>query len=266
MTDKISQQPTANSYSYNSIPKPRYEITSIDINGQILEYEARIFELDTLGAIDEASARVLFLKTKELFDKAGLKFSLVFGTLLGAVREGSLIHGDQDMDICVWDEGKLRDNLLSFQSEGLKVCRILPGFLYSFRMDDSSYIDVYILRELKGLKYLPWRRYCVSLCGYETPRKFFKKWSETEFMGEKVTCPENPERLLEFWYGSDWRVPQNKKGNYRVKSAYYCHMLFSLPYRLKAMCTKVYKFLTDKEYRQRILQRKRETGSHFFKH
>ena len=145
--------------------------------------------------------------------------------MLGAVRDKGLIKGDEDIDIMVWDEEKLRDNLIRFQHEGLKVCRIFPGIFYSFRINTSCYIDVYIVRKLTGWKTLPWQLYCVSLAGKELPRKFFKNWSTIDFLGEDVLCPEHPERLLAWWYGKDWNIPQNKKGRGRVASAEFAHKL-----------------------------------------
>ena len=196
-----------------------FKHVELEINGQVLEYDDIFTPVAINGAVEEKDALILFRKTKELFDEAGIKFALVFGTLLGAVREhGHIMKGDQDMDICVWDEEKLRNNLVSLQQKGLKVCRAWPGLLYSFRIDDSCYIDVYILRKFKGLKRFPWSLYCLSLSGATTPRKFFSGWTEIEFEGEKCLCPGNPERLLEFWYGSDWRIPQDKKGIYNVRA------------------------------------------------
>ena len=254
-----SQEPRAK--SQNSVLPLPYKITRLEINGQVLEYEDEIDSItyDNIGAINEEDARELFHKTKILFDEAGIKFSLVFGSLLGAVRDKGLIKGDEDMDIFVMDEDQLRSNLINFQREGLKVCRIFPGLLYSFRINSSCYIDVYIMCELRGWKSLPWRLYCVSLCGYETPRRFFSGWTEIDFLGEKVICPEKPERLLAFWYGSNWRIPvRGHKFIYRVKSAHYAHIALSY---LK----KIAKLLFSSTCRQKILQRKRETGSFFKK-
>ena len=216
----------------------------------------------------------LFIKTKELFDREGVKFSLTYGSLLGAVREGSPIKGDNDVDTMVWDEDFLISKLPIFQREGLMVFRIQPGTLYSFTLDKSCFIDVYILRELTGIRKMFWGKSCVSLSQNETPRSLFTGWSEIEFMGEKITCPESPEKCLEFWYGSDWRIPQDKKGTYLVKSADYYNKFTSLFYRkpyllsvrIRNLFTKIYKLLTNKDYRQKLLQRKRETGSYFNKH
>ena len=163
------------------------------------------------------------------------------------------------MDIFVWDEEQLRNNLSSLQNEGLKICRIFPGSLYSFRINPSCYIDVYILRKLKGIKTIFWQSYCFSLANHETPKKFFRSYREIEFLGEKCLCPDPPEKLLEFWYGPDWRIPvRGHKFLYRVKSAHYAHLFFG---RIK----RAVKFIFNKQYRQEILQRKKETGNFFRK-
>ena len=235
-----------------------YQTSFEKINGKILEYGDSTKGLWYLGGMDASDAEELFHKFKQLFDEAGIKFSLVYGSLLGAVRSGTVIPGDGDMDVYTWEEEKMRGHLIDFYEKGLKVCRIFPGLLYTFQLNPSCYIDVYIYRELKGILSLPWRYSCISIFGSETPRKFFTGYREIEFLGEKVLCPENPERLLEFWYGSDWRIPQNKKGIYRVKSAHYMHQCFKF-------IRKGFKFIFNKRYRQQILWRKEKTGTYSYK-
>ena len=187
------------------------------INGQTLEYQDIFSPVVNIVEVKPEDAVDLFRKTKQLFDEAGIQFALTFGSLLGAVREGGLIKGDEDVDLCIWDEDKLLNNIIPLYQKGLKVCRMDRGYLYSFKMDDRCYIDVYILRKFRGLKRFPWSLYCLSINGCAVPKKFFTGWQEIEFAGEKCLCPEHPERLLEFWYGSDWRIPQNKKGIYNVR-------------------------------------------------
>ena len=105
-----------------------YKTVKTEINGQILEYQDIFTPVTTISAIEESDAIKLFRKTKELFDEAGIKFAVVFGSLLGAVREnGHAIKGDQDIDICVWEEDKLRDNLVQFQKKGLKDLQAYGG-------------------------------------------------------------------------------------------------------------------------------------------
>lgn len=238
--------------NHSSAKEAAPKLTRVEINGQILEYEEKNIPEYPLEYDD---ARALFCKTKELLDKAGIKFALGYGSLLGAVRGDGIIKTDTDMDIFTWEEEKLRGNLISFQKAGLKIWRITPGWGYSFITDESkAHIDVFILKELTGWKTLPWRLHCISLGGWITPRKYFREWGEVEFLGEKVRCPANPEKILEFWYGSDWRIPQNKKGMYRAKSRYYAeNLLYSV------------KFLFNRDFRQKAIQRKKEKG-YFFAH
>ena len=227
---------------------------------QILEYGDSDEGIRYFGGIEEDDARILFHKLKELFDEAGIQFSLVYGSLLGAVRNGTVIPGDGDMDIYIWDEEKLRAHIVDFHNRGLKLCRCSPGVLYTFMVGPECRIDVYVYGELKGILSLPWRRSCIGIMGNETPRKFFTGYREIEFLGEKVLCPENPERLLEFWYGPDWRIPQDKKGTYKVRSAEILR-----PDRLEFIrrAAKILKFIFVREYRTSILLRKKKTGSWF---
>ncbi len=240
--------------------------TRLNINGQWLEYEDERDEIINYGSITEKDAAEVLHKAKQLLDEAGIPFSLGFGSLLGAVREkGHVVKGDQDVDIFTWEEEKLRDNLVDFYSKGLKVTRIYPGRQYCFRVNMNCFIDIYIMRELDGILNLPWRFYCISLAWGEAPKKFFTGWSKIEFLGEECMCPRDPEKLLEFWYGADWRIPQDKKGNYSVKAFHLYWKYIRMMMKPFYVFTKCLKFCTNSSYRHKILKRKKETGSFFYK-
>lgn len=162
-------------------------------------------------------------------------------------------------------EEKLRANLEYFRDKGLKVCKIYEGALYGFTFDYRYWIDIYIMREVRGILRLPWRWSCVSICNCVMPKKYFTGWDEIEFMGQKCLCPADPEKLLEFWYGPDWRIPQNKKGKYEVRPIYYIKQLGHLFSVLASKTVKSLRFIFSPTYRYRILRRKRMTGSYFHK-
>ncbi len=189
--------------------------TTIIIDGAPFTYYDEIDDIsyDTISPISNDEAKKLLELTKKLFTQKGLRFSLIFGTLLGAVRDNSVINGDEDVDVFVDSEEKLRSILPFLQENGLCLCRIIEKNLYSFRDRGSkSYIDVYFKRSISGV--WGWR-YCY-LCWHVLPKKFIKQLSPIDFLGGSYLAPKRPVRFLEFWYGKTWKVPisgdHNKHG------------------------------------------------------
>ena len=194
---------------------------TIIINDKPFTYHDEIDDIsyENIKPITEEQAKMLLETTKKLFNQAGLNLYLAFGTLLGAVRDHGVIPGDEDVDVFTDNEVLLRNNLHFFQDNGLNLIRLSEGCVYSFRTNDNAYIDVYILRKLR---HSIWSLYCYHLDQCNTPKKYFRSYQEIEFLGGIYMCPSDPEQLLEFWYGKNWRTPV--KGHtfyYEVKSAYY---------------------------------------------
>ena len=181
-------------------------ITTIQINGEPFTYQDEIDDItyETISPISNSEAKELLELTKLLFAQKGLKFSLIFGTLLGAVRDHSVIKGDEDVDVFVESEEELRNILPFLQENGLCLCRIYEHELYSFRVRGGEfYIDIYIKRPVSGI----WGyRYCY-LCKFILPKKLISRFSPIAFLGNTYLAPRKPERFLEFWYGESWRVP-----------------------------------------------------------
>lgn len=177
----------------------------IYINGNPFYYEKETLNYDVCEAMNHDEAKVLLRTVKKLFDEKGLDFYLAFGTLLGAIREHDLISGDEDLDIFIDNESKLLDILSYLSENGLKLIRALEGNTYSFRLGTHSYIDVYILRPIRKVSL--WKLYCYALANEDTPKKFFKEYQDIEFLGDVYKCPRNPEKIIEFWYGKNWKTP-----------------------------------------------------------
>lgn len=191
------------------------------IDGTPFHYEDESLSHETITAISPESGKRTLEVCKGLFLSRGLDVYLAFGTLLGAVRDKSIIKGDEDVDVYVEDEHVLRSNLPFFQENGLKLIRVIEGRVYSFRCEESSYIDVYILK--KDVKSI-WSFYCFYLNGWAMPKKYFKSEQEIEFLGTSYKCVKDPEELIAFWYGKNWRIPvRGHKFYYEVKSAYFWH-------------------------------------------
>lgn len=179
---------------------------TIIIKGAPFTYDDELEDItyDSLSPISEEDAIRLLALTKDLFGQCGIRFSLAYGTLLGAVRDKGIIKGDEDVDIFVESEEKLRNSLPFLYDNGLKLCRIDENKLYSFRTDNKSFIDVYIKTKLP---FSIWSLWCVGICGLAVPKWYVSRYDSINFLGMELLCPHNPERLLAYWYGKTWRTP-----------------------------------------------------------
>lgn len=181
-------------------------ITTIQINGEPFCYQDEIDDItyETISPISDSEARELLELTQLLFAQKELRFSLVFGTLLGAVRNKGVIKGDEDVDVFVESEEALRSILPFLQQKGLCLCRIYEHELYSFRVQGGKYyIDVYIKRPVPGI----WGNWYCYLCHFIVPKRLISRFSPIPFLGGTYLAPRKPERFLEFWYGKSWRIP-----------------------------------------------------------
>lgn len=192
---------------------------TIIINNTPFVYEESIISYDNIRPITEDEAKELLSQTKRLFSQKGLNFYLAFGTLLGAVRDKTIVPGDEDVDVFV-DNEKLLISILPFlYDNGLTLFRRIEGRIYSFWGSNGCYIDVYILRPLK---HSLWSLYCYNLSRLVIPKRFFKEYQDIFFLGDIYKCPKEPEKFLEFIYGKTWRTPiPNNHTNNEVKSHYY---------------------------------------------
>lgn len=69
------------------------------------------------------SLLIFFKDLKTIFDDNGIGCWLIYGALLGMVREGKLLEGDRDIDIAIWDESlsNVEDCLDLFHGKNISV-------------------------------------------------------------------------------------------------------------------------------------------------
>ncbi len=197
-------------------------IKTININGTPFSYESEEESIswENPEVITSLDAAKILSFTKEKFDSIGVEFFLAYGTLLGAIREHNVIKGDSDVDVYITDENKLFNSLPELYEKGLKVVRIKEKRYYTFRINCThSYIDAYVLKPIESGV---WRFRCYSLAGHTVPKKFFRETQEIDFLGGRYKTTANPERLLAFLYGKDWRIPQKKKAKLDVWTKSVC--------------------------------------------
>lgn len=145
-------------------------------------------------------AKKNLLDFKKVLDTLDVRYGLMYGTLLGAVREGNFIVHDEDIDLFVLieDRSKVLNALFEIEKLGFKVARYKYGDLLSIIRDDE-YIDMYFFRKYLGTK----RRIHDNL----VDAKYLEHTETIAFLGEDFPVPGNPKQLLEVMYGKDWRIP-----------------------------------------------------------
>lgn len=223
---------------------------TIEVNGAPFEYEEECISYTNNFAISENDAREILSLTQTLFKEKGISVYIAFGTLLGAIREHALIKGDEDVDVYTDDEEGVLNSLDFFYKRGLRLVRYVKGRLFSFRMNEKSYIDVYVRCPISGFSI--WKLYCCNLDGKPTPKKYFTTTEPIRFLGLDCQCPGHPEELVRFWYGKDWRTPVTGHNFfYEVKSHYYWRKVIdSLKYLIQMVTGWPYwRHLVKKQYK-----------------
>lgn len=174
------------------------------------------------------------------FDKIltehGYKYTLAFGTLLGAVRENNFIPYDDDIDVAMWYDDFTPTIIDCLAAGGIKL-------KHSFSVSDGKLgkedsfdykgvqIDVfYFYRDENNVVYCcdfvnqpdcATRSSSVKKHGGLLPRKLFMPLgndiSRIQFKGIEVSIPSNYKEILSFRYGEDYMTP---KPGWKPKTEY----------------------------------------------
>jgi phosphorylcholine metabolism protein LicD len=149
--------------------------------------------------------------------EAGITPFLMWGTLLGCVREGGFLKHDNDIDIGIlandWPKRKSLIDAMRRRGYGLELSRN-----YKMRFagrDLLAHLDVDVI--------FPWEGKMIcfdiqegnKLVGAWFPPDAFNNFRSLTFSGTRVLIPDPPERVLETAYG-DWRTPVKKYDWFRI--------------------------------------------------
>lgn len=150
--------------------------------------------------INKKIARENILLLRNILRKTDIRWGLIFGTLLGAVREKNFITHDEDIDIYIFyeDKDKILELIHEFKKFGFNVVRYERESLFSI-IRNNEYIDFYFFK-----KKIFGRR-CLD---YYVPNFFFKRSAKIKFFNHYFPTLNNAHKYLEFQYGKDWKIPK----------------------------------------------------------
>jgi len=155
--------------------------------------------------MNKEQASEYLLKVKEIFDRLGIIFWLRGGTALGAIRDGSFIEWDNDIDIGVYEDDaeKVWFAILEMEEFGLKVTHT--------SIKDNSFR---VLKDLIGFGFASWSRHKGTMWRAERHKEIFDVFSEFiewPFLGTTFKIPKDYKRYFESHYGDTWRIPKKMK-------------------------------------------------------
>ena len=189
-------------------------LSTIETSNGIYEYQEVPCETDK--RLDFEIAKKNLLEFKQILDKHNIRFGLIGGTLLGAIRDKGFIPHDHDIDLFMLKEHQ--EQVLSalhiLREHGFEVGRYDVDLISFFR--DDEYIDIYFYRK-SGKKERIFHLWSIQ-------SHYLENLVEYDFLGDTFYIPENAEDLLVDLYGEGWKVPdptfttsQNFKTSYKIK-------------------------------------------------
>lgn len=150
--------------------------------------------------LDLKKAKKNLLDIKDILDKNGIGFGLIYGTLLGAIRENNFIEHDEDIDLSMLEENK--EDLLAILQDiidaGFKVLRYDEKLLSVSR--DNEYIDFYFFKKTAS-------SYRKCDVGLKAKDKYLEETKAYSFLGKNFQVPVEAEKFLIELYGKNWKTP-----------------------------------------------------------
>jgi hypothetical protein len=169
-----------------------------------------------LDRVRQRALRRILQDVAQVFNAHGIAYWCDFGTLLGLHREGDIILGDKDADLCVLEPEKGRVLALAepLRALGLEV-RDVPdrkgGLLRIHDRITPYYTDVYVfVRDGEMLRSLlaPGRE--------DVPGRLVHPTVPLPFLGTTLLAPGQTAAMCRHRYGPDFMVPRrNDKGTAR---------------------------------------------------
>lgn len=162
----------------------------------------------------------------DCMNENNFKYTLAFGSILGAIREHGFIKHDLDIDTFMWIEDFSPKIIEKLTDKGFVLSRSISIESDKYGREDTFMfkgvnIDVFYL--YPAIDKYP---YCCDFVPLErsnkrTPRRIeipiSKKNRYVLFEGIRVSIPDNAEEICEFRYGSNYMTPDP---NWHWESSY----------------------------------------------
>lgn len=172
----------------------------------------------------ELNQKNLLLVTQAL---EGIEYFAFFGALLGLVRDGDLIDGDDDIDFYV--NANERETVIELmRNNGFSVdldhaINRYPEFLQAHRVQDGvrTIVDFYFYENETDKDYVceKWNFIATpdnAKTHMHVPKSMLFPIQQKRFLEHNINLPAEPEAACRFLYGEQWMVKLEKRAGYRI--------------------------------------------------
>ena len=149
--------------------------------------------------------------------EVGIRPFLMWGTLLGWVREGRFLRHDKDVDLGILASDYAKKDVLiaAMQKRGYRTLFDKAYKLRFTRPPCPLWIDVDVFYPWNGKMICSADKKDGKVSGAIFPPDAFRRLREIDFANDlKVLIPDPPEPVLEAIYG-DWRTPVRHYNSWR---------------------------------------------------
>ena len=190
-----------------SVLDPEGHPLAVDKGGR-LQRDFENTEGSTRDEIMDALERVL----RDLTERCGLDAYLMYGCLLGAVRDGHMIGHDSDADVAYLSKHQHPFDVIrecsaaarTMRALGWKVVRMSgANFKVWVPLPDGRRVGI----DVFGSFHVGDRFHVTGSLTGPLDRSALVPFGTITLEGREIVAPADPERVLEFTYGSQWRVP-----------------------------------------------------------
>jgi hypothetical protein len=156
----------------------------------------------------------------------GLKLYLIYGTLLGSIREQNLILNDNDIDIAYLSQYNKFEDVFK---EMIMINIIIKNLGYSFSFGQGGGLPEHsghshIYSPDKTYIFDVWTswidkngKYNFYSMGKDLSPDILLPFSSSKLLHRTFTVPNKSQDLLKYLYSADWKVPLNRKSFHYIK-------------------------------------------------
>jgi phosphorylcholine metabolism protein LicD len=182
--------------------------------------------------MNNINAEKFFTEIDSILKDIGLRYFLLGGTHLGAIRDHSFIKIDWDIDLgCFDEEFILKRNILlkKFRIENFNNVQWKRGFGGEIRGmnvnkifgNNNLHCCIMSFKKINN-----WRYYHYNKIGDAKvlPADKLEDLKQIKFCSCNVNVPSDSEFILEYIYGKDWMIPHSKQQQAAwLKTSRYCN-------------------------------------------